>query len=54
MKDKLKHIAYTVILSLTAGVLLAQEIASDLKYAEAELILRKADGFKGIWYMNQP
>jgi hypothetical protein len=54
MKDKLKHIACAVILSLTAGVLLAQEISSDLKYAEAELILQKADGFKGIWYMNQP
>ena len=27
---------------------------TDGKFAEAELILQKADGFKGIWYMNQP
>jgi hypothetical protein len=26
----------------------------DARYAEAELILEKANGFKGIWYMNQP
>ncbi|SEI70632.1 BNR repeat-containing family member [Dyadobacter koreensis] len=27
---------------------------SDAKFAAAELILKKANGFKGIWYMNQP
>ncbi|ODS86343.1 MAG: hypothetical protein ABS46_01220 [Cytophagaceae bacterium SCN 52-12] len=26
----------------------------DARYAEAELIIQKANGFKGIWYMNQP
>ncbi|PPL03404.1 BNR-4 repeat-containing protein [Parapedobacter indicus] len=26
----------------------------DARYAEAVYIHRKADGFKGIWYMNQP
>ncbi|MEH6307565.1 BNR-4 repeat-containing protein [Olivibacter sp. CPCC 100613] len=26
----------------------------DLQYAEATLLQQKANGFKGIWYMNQP
>ncbi len=26
----------------------------DIKYAEATYVLQKANGFKGVWYMNQP
>ncbi|PWJ57946.1 putative BNR repeat neuraminidase [Dyadobacter jejuensis] len=32
----------------------AKKVHPDNKYAEAELIQKKANGFKGIWYMNQP
>lgn len=32
----------------------AQQVHPDAKYAQAELIQKKANGFKGIWYMNQP
>lgn len=31
-----------------------QKAQADLQYVEARLIQKKADGFKGIWYMNQP
>lgn len=31
-----------------------KEVHSDARYAEAEYLLQKADGFRGIWYMNQP
>lgn len=27
---------------------------ADNQYAEATLVMKKADGFRGIWYMNQP
>lgn len=27
---------------------------SDNRYAEADLVMKKANGFRGIWYMNQP
>jgi len=30
------------------------EIHPDVRYAEAQYLLKKANGFKGIWYMNQP
>ncbi len=31
-----------------------QNVHPDARYAEAEIIGTKANGFKGIWYMNQP
>lgn len=32
----------------------AQNVHSDGRYAEAKEVMQKANGFKGIWYMNQP
>jgi hypothetical protein len=32
----------------------AQELPSGQQYAQGELLNTKANGFKGIWYMNQP
>jgi hypothetical protein len=54
MKNIPSRLACAFLLSLLTGVLFAQQVHPDLKYAEAELILKRADGFKGIWYMNQP
>ena len=55
MKNTLIRIVFIVV-SILIPVLVtkAQQVHEDLKYAEAELILKKANGFKGIWYMNQP
>jgi hypothetical protein len=46
----------SVILLLSACCLHlgAQNIHPDNKYAPGELLNIKANGFKGIWYMNQP
>ena len=41
-------------LSVIAQEINVPAVDSDAKFAAAELILKKADGFKGIWYMNQP
>jgi hypothetical protein len=41
-------------LSLTSINLAVGQKHPDAKFAEAELILKNANGFKGIWYMNQP
>lgn len=44
-----------LVLCSIACVSVAQTtVHPDNKYAEAELILKRADGFRGIWYMNQP
>lgn len=53
MKNQIRIlIAHLFLFSLTAA--LAQEVHPDGRYAKAEIIQKKADGFKGIWYMNQP
>ncbi|MCE7059740.1 BNR-4 repeat-containing protein [Dyadobacter sp. CY343] len=31
-----------------------KQVDPDARYAEAEIVQQKANGFKGIWYMNQP
>ncbi|MCE6989687.1 BNR-4 repeat-containing protein [Dyadobacter sp. CY323] len=54
MRNKTIQITCAFLLTLLTSALFAQTVHPDLKYAEAELILKKADGFKGIWYMNQP
>jgi hypothetical protein len=54
MKKRPIGVICTFLLSLSTGVLFWQALHPDLQNAEAELILKKADGFKGIWYMNQP
>ena len=43
-----------IILLLTVSLSQAQQVHPDAQYAKAELIQKRADGFKGIWYMNQP
>lgn len=44
----------TALLFLTVSLAQAQQVHPDAQYAQAELIQQKANGFKGIWYMNQP
>lgn len=44
----------TALILLAVSVANAQQVHPDAKYAQAELIQKKANGFKGIWYMNQP
>ncbi|CAG4999537.1 hypothetical protein DYBT9275_02249 [Dyadobacter sp. CECT 9275] len=39
---------------VTFNLTWAQQVHPDLQYAKAELIQQRANGFKGIWYMNQP
>ncbi|GAA4457045.1 BNR-4 repeat-containing protein [Nibrella saemangeumensis] len=45
--------AITFFLAL-AGAQAQQTVHPDNRYAEAEVLQTKANGFKGIWYMNQP
>lgn len=53
MKNQIRIIiAYLFLFSIATAF--AQEVHPDIKYAKAEIIQKKADGFKGIWYMNQP
>lgn len=40
-----------LIISLNSGL---AQVHPDAKFAEAEELQIKANGFKGIWYMNQP
>jgi hypothetical protein len=54
MIGKLIQVLFVPLFVLTGFVTLAPQVHPDLKYAEAELILKRANGFKGIWYMNQP
>jgi hypothetical protein len=43
-----------ICLVLVVSMAKAQQVHPDAQYAKAEIIQKKADGFKGIWYMNQP
>lgn len=55
MMTKNMNLTSFILLFLISLPVLAQEKTdSDAQFAEAELILKKANGFKGIWYMNQP
>ncbi|TDB65942.1 BNR-4 repeat-containing protein [Arundinibacter roseus] len=57
MKKITTYTFYFWLLFGAISVLHAQEkkpVHPDARYAEAELIQTKANGFKGIWYMNQP
>ncbi|WP_031528148.1 BNR-4 repeat-containing protein [Dyadobacter crusticola] len=47
-----KHLSHLFAFLFVSAQLFAQN--TDGKFAEAELLLKKANGFKGIWYMNQP
>jgi hypothetical protein len=53
MKNRIRIIISPLFLFfLTAAT--AQEVHPDGRFAKAEIIQKKANGFKGIWYMNQP
>ncbi len=55
MKLRLKTVI--MLLSLWAFPFAPQaqnNVHPDARYAEGELVNQKANGFKGIWYMNQP
>ncbi|WP_373513223.1 BNR-4 repeat-containing protein [Persicitalea sp.] len=43
-----------VILSVAERLFAQNDVHPDIKFAEAELIQTRANGFRGIWYMNQP
>ncbi len=54
MNYSLKKILYLGLL-ICVNNLTAQPIVNpDIKFSEGELINEKANGFKGIWYFNQP
>ncbi|MBN1926751.1 MAG: BNR-4 repeat-containing protein [Prolixibacteraceae bacterium] len=44
----------TVLLFALSSLCNAQIVHPDARYAEGEMLNIKANGFKGIWYMNQP
>jgi hypothetical protein len=44
----------TYLTSLTFLTIPALAQNTDGKFSEAEIVMKKADGFRGIWYMNQP
>ena len=54
MKKHLNIFILILCLLLSVTAVRAQEVHPDRKYAKAEIIQQKANGFKGIWYMNQP
>lgn len=54
MKKSCIAIVYAALTVFGARTSSAQQVHPDLRYAGAELILKRANGFKGIWYMNQP
>jgi hypothetical protein len=55
MKNTFIRVVFALVSLVTpVGLTSAQQLPADLRYAEAELVLKKANGFKGIWYMNQP
>jgi len=54
LKNRLNYYILATILSVSQCIVLAQSADTDAKFAKAELIQKKANGFKGIWYMNQP
>lgn len=47
------HVLITLLI-LSSTSLAQQIVHPDTAYAEARLIQKKANGFRGIWYMNQP
>lgn len=47
-------ILISTLLSFPGEIWAQQRIHPDAQFAEANIIGQKANGFKGIWYMNQP
>ena len=43
-----------IIVAFSISVFAQKKVHPDARYAEAEILNAKANGFKGIWYMNQP
>ena len=55
--NKIKHAILLLIFINIPVCIFAQGIsfiAKDAAYAEAEELNQKANGYRGIWYMNQP
>ncbi len=50
----ISFIFFHILQILVVSPLLAQQVHPDLIYGEAIKLQVKANGFKGIWYMNQP
>ncbi len=53
-KRNIDLVSFIFLFLISLSVLAQEKMDSDAQFAEAELILKKANGFKGIWYMNQP
>jgi|GEM_PF-89146 len=47
-------VIFLIILLFPFGLKAQNTVHPDARYAEGELVNEKANGFKGIWYMNQP
>ncbi|WP_339709292.1 BNR-4 repeat-containing protein [uncultured Kriegella sp.] len=43
-----------ILITVMGQICLAQTVHPDAQYGEGELLNIKANGFRGIWYMNQP
>ncbi|MEL7588210.1 MAG: BNR-4 repeat-containing protein [Prolixibacteraceae bacterium] len=51
---KRKHFTLLLAFSLSFYVITFGQVNPDVKMSDGKLINQKANGFKGIWYMNQP
>ncbi|GAB2787282.1 BNR-4 repeat-containing protein [Rhabdobacter roseus] len=49
-----KILHFITLIAVVATAQAQTNVHPDARYAEAEVLLQKANGFKGIWYMNQP
>lgn len=55
MKHKIKTLVLLFsFIALSASLIAQSAVHPDAKSADGKLINMKANGFKGIWYMNQP
>lgn len=52
LKSSRQYLTFLTFLTFLTTPTLAQN--TDGQFAEAEIIMKKANGFRGIWYMNQP
>lgn len=49
-----REVIFLVFLTFSNGLMAQHIINPDVKISDGKLVNEKANGFKGIWYMNQP
>ena len=55
MKKIIKQVTVMLVfIALSTGARSQDKVHPDARYAKAEELQEKANGFRGIWYMNQP